>query len=229
MSQAGYHAARRTTREGAVRRIVTISARYGAGGSVVGPAVAEALGMPFFDRVVAPGADDRQPVEVRVGASEAAREEERTGGLWARVLESFAHMPAEPSTGIVPVITNDQALRTNAEQHLRQVVEGSDCVVLGWASAVVIEDGFHVRLEGPRRARIRQAMAIEPRLTEEEAARQLDETDRIRSLYWRRLYGKDFSDLSRYHLVLDSTAIHLGVVEDLIVTAARAFWAGRAG
>lgn len=212
-----------------MRRIITISARYGAGGSIIGPAVADALGMPFFDRVVAPE-DARQPVEVSVGAhQEAARDEERTGGLWARVLESFAHMPAEPSTGMVPVVTNDQALRTSAEDRLRRLVEHTDCVVLGWASAVVIEDGFHVRLEGSRAARVRQAMAIDPRLSEDEARRQLDQTDRIRSLYWRRLYGKDFSDLSRYHLVLDSTAIDLGVAEDLIVSAARAFWARRAG
>jgi cytidylate kinase len=210
-----------------VRRIITISARYGAGGSIVGPAVADALGMPFFDRVVPPDGGVRQPVEALVGASEAAREEERTGSLWARVLESFAHMPAEPSTGLVPIVTNDQALRSTAEQRLRELVEGTDCVVLGWASAVVIEDGFHVRLDGPRSARIRQAMAIEPRLSEEEARRQLDETDRIRSLYWRRLYGKDFSDLSRYHLVVDSTAIGLAAAEELVTTAARAFWAAR--
>lgn len=211
-----------------MRRIITISARYGAGGSVLGPAVADALGMPFFDRVV--GHDDaRQPVEVRVGSQEAALEGERTGGLWARVLESFAHMPAEPSTGMVPVLTNDQALRSSAEERLRRLVDTGDCVVLGWASSVVIDDGFHVRLEGPREARVRQAVTIDPRLSEDEARRQLDETDRIRSLYWRRLYGKDFSDLSRYHLVLDTTAIDLGVAEDLVVAAARAFWARRTG
>src|SRR5690349_21256314 len=32
--------------------VVTISATYGAGGSVVGPAVAERLGVPFVDRAI---------------------------------------------------------------------------------------------------------------------------------------------------------------------------------
>ena len=32
--------------------VVTISATYGAAGSVVGPAVAERLGVPFLDRAI---------------------------------------------------------------------------------------------------------------------------------------------------------------------------------
>jgi shikimate kinase len=33
-------------------RIVTLSAPFGAGGSVIGPAVAERLGIPFVDRAI---------------------------------------------------------------------------------------------------------------------------------------------------------------------------------
>src|SRR5262245_42205026 len=33
-------------------RVVTVSATYGAGGSVIAPRLAERLGMPFFDRLI---------------------------------------------------------------------------------------------------------------------------------------------------------------------------------
>ncbi|HEY0540394.1 MAG TPA: cytidylate kinase family protein, partial [Actinoallomurus sp.] len=32
--------------------VVTVSATFGAGGSVIGPAVAERLGKPFVDRAI---------------------------------------------------------------------------------------------------------------------------------------------------------------------------------
>jgi shikimate kinase len=35
--------------------VVTLSAGYGAGGSVIGPAVAERLGVPFLDRALPAG------------------------------------------------------------------------------------------------------------------------------------------------------------------------------
>ena len=196
-----------------MRRIITISARYGAGGSIVGPGVADALGFPFFDRAIPQTA----------APSDGVPADERTGGLWVRVLEAFAQMPADPSSGMLPV-GGDASLRSSAEEQLRRFLAGDRGVVLGWASAVVVTDGFHVRLDGPPDARLHQAMAIDGDLTEAEARRQLRDTDRIRSLYWRRLYGREFTDMDPYHLVIDSTAVDLATVTELILAGARAFW-----
>jgi cytidylate kinase len=71
-------------------------------------------------------------------------------------------------------------------------------------------------------------MAIGGRLSEADARRQLEQTDRIRSLYWRRLYKRDIADSDYYHLIIDSTVLDLGVVRDLIITGARAFWEAKA-
>ena len=46
--------------------------------------------------------------------------------------------------------------------------------------------------------------------------------DKARTAYVRRLYRCDPADASLYHLVLDSTAIPLDTVIELIVAAARA-------
>ena len=199
-----------------MRRIITISARYGAGGSIVAPRVAEALGFPFFDRAV-PDTASMDTATAEVAGSG------RSGGFWVRVLEAFAQMPADPSTGMLPV-ASDAALRTTAEEHLHGFLAGGDGVILGWASAVVITDGYHVRLDGPTDARLRQAMALDSSLREDKARRQMRETDTIRSLYWRRLYGREFSDMRPYHLVIDSTAVDLDSVRDLITAGAAAFW-----
>ena len=46
--------------------------------------------------------------------------------------------------------------------------------------------------------------------------------DKARTAYVRRLYRCDPADASLYHLVIDSTAVPIDTVIELIVTAARA-------
>jgi cytidylate kinase len=203
-----------------VNRIVTISAAYGAGGSVVAPAVADALGFPILDRAVMARA-----ASTARAATEAAQDEERTGGFWGRALAVLAQMPNDVGpTEPVATLGGDEALRREAEARLREFVAGGEGVILGWAGALVIPDAYRVRLHGPKAARVRQAMRIEGRIGEEEARKRLDETDRVRALYWRRLYRVDWADPTRYHLVIDSTAIALEAVTELVLRGARAFW-----
>ena len=74
---------------GCVHQVITISASYGAGGSVIGPAVAKRLGVPFLDRAVPsqdPATEDEPP-------SEQATEQERDEGLLERMMSAFASVP----------------------------------------------------------------------------------------------------------------------------------------
>ena len=199
-------------------RLVTFSAAYGAGGSVVAPAVAAALGFPFLDRAV-PAARSAQ---VRPDA-ESATEEERTEGFLTRLLSSFAAGP-DGTAGVGAVVpgSRDEEVRRQAQARV-EAFAASDGVVLGWGSTVVAKHAFHVRLEGPEEARVRQAMWIGG-IDEGTARRRRADTDSVRETYLRRLYGRDWRDFSLYHLILDSTAMPLEVCTDVVVAAARGFW-----
>jgi cytidylate kinase len=50
----------------------------------------------------------------------------------------------------------------------------------------------------------------------------MEAADRARTAYVRRLYRADPTDAVHYHLVIDSTAIPLDVVVEVIVQAVRA-------
>jgi cytidylate kinase len=88
----------------------------------------------------------------------------------------------------------------------------------------MVQSAFHVRLGGPEEARVRQAMRLGA-IDEETARKRRADTDSVRETYLKRLHGRDWRDLRLYHLVLDSTAVSLEVCANVIVTAARAFWA----
>jgi cytidylate kinase len=95
-------------------------------------------------------------------------------------------------------------------------------VILGRAAAVVLgrDRGFHVRLDGPPARRIIQGATVEG-VSQEQASARMQTADKARAAYVRRLYRVDPADASLYHLVIDSTAIPLDTVIELILTAAR--------
>jgi cytidylate kinase len=200
---------------------VTIAATYGAGGSVVGPAVAERLGLPLVDRAI--------PVavahELAASLGDAlAEDEHRQPGLVARVLLRamdlsglLVNVPVPPAE----LGADDRVGLT--EEALRRTANRGGAVILGRAGVFVLRGRpgvLHVRLDGPAAARHRQAMAHEG-LDADTCAGLQRETDRARRAYIERFYpGERWDDPRHYHLVIDSTAIALDACTELIVRAA---------
>jgi hypothetical protein len=201
--------------------VVTVSAAYGAAGAEIAPAVAQRLGLPFHDRAIAAQVAGRLGVPV----SEAeANDETVVSGLW-RLVASLGTMP-DPVGGVLPTssLPDARAYRQQTERVLREIADGAGGVVLGRAGAMVLRDrpdALHVRLDGPRDRRLAAAVARSGR-SAEEVAREMAATDRTREAYVRHFYRCDPAAAEHYHLVVDSTAIPVGAVVDLVVAAAQA-------
>ena len=120
----------------------------------------------------------------------------------------------------------EEQVRNEVESSIRALADSTGGVVLGRGGMAVLADRpgtFHVRLQGPKRRRIRQAMQREG-IDEAKAARRLRETDRARALYLRRFYDCDADDPTHYHLIIDSTVVPVATCADLIAWAATASW-----
>jgi cytidylate kinase len=205
--------------------VVTVSATFGAGGSVIGPAVAERLGTPFVDRAIP------YTVAAEIGCTleEALEHDDRTEHGLGRLLSSAARLPNItlggmdsylPVRNVVPA--EEFLLRT--EKVIREIAETGGGVILGRASQLVLAGhpaALHVRLDGPRRRRlanVRESMD----LSVPEAERLLDDNDRARNAYVRHFYRADPADPALYDLVIDSTRLAAAACADIIVTAALA-------
>lgn len=210
-------------------RLVTISAQFGAGGSNVAPAVAQALGLPFVDRAI--------PVQVArelgVSVEESLAHDDRAAGWISRWLAGAARAavvtmstaPAAPvSDAAAAALLSDEAFVAHTEKVIRELAATTGGVVLGRAAAVVLahEPGtLHVRLHGPPDRRCRQATALRG-VDRATARREMADTDRARAAYVKRFYRRDADDPTLYHLMCDSTAVPLSAVVELITSAARA-------
>jgi cytidylate kinase len=202
--------------------VVTLAALYGAGGSVVGPRVAERLGVEFLDRKVP------EDVARQTGLSEqdVGAVDQRPRSRLERVTEALAR-----AANLTGDATGSDERPDLQERQLRGYIEAalarlsaSGGVVVGRGGMVVLADVpgvLHVYLGGPRDARIRQRMALEG-IDRETAERRQQAEDRARIRYVRDAYGIDGQDPGLYHLMIDSTALDLDTCVDLIVAASRA-------
>jgi len=201
--------------------VVTLSASYGAGGSQVGPRLADRLGVPFIDRVIPTAVAAR----LAVSLDDALAHDDAVRGVLERVLMRFAPAAQAFSGAAAPpdIVDERSFLRATEDVIRERCAEGSG-VILGRAAAVVLRDrpgALHVRLDGPPERRLAQAMELEG-IDHESAERQRRETDRAREAYVQQFYGVDARDAALYHLVVDSTALALDACVELIALAAAA-------
>jgi cytidylate kinase len=203
--------------------VVTVSATYGAGGSIIAPRLALRLGVPFVDRLIS-----TDIAHGLVTAEEGVTEDEKAHAPTNRFFLYMARLPTVLATPVPEMedIDAEQQIRRQAETAIQQLCNTTGGVLLGRAGAIVLAAqprAFHVRLTGPVDRRVKRARLIEG--SKEETARdRLVETDRARSLYVKRLYGKDPAEQSLYHLALDSTVLPTDAVVELVAAAATSYW-----
>jgi cytidylate kinase len=199
--------------------LVTISAAYGAGGSLIGPRLAERLGVPFLDRAIPVSVADHLEVP-----REGLTQRQVPRDVFRRWLPRFApaaHLFAGTATRDDPTKMTEDEFRLETERVLLEYSEAG-AVILGRAAAVVLRDeagALHVRLDGPPDRRIGRAMVVLG-VDRPTAERELKIADRARETYVERWYGVDPHDPRCYDLVIDSTRINADNCVELIALAA---------
>ena len=205
---------------------VTISSAYGAGGSVVAPAVAETLRFELIDRAI--NSQVARALEVTVEEAQAGTVRRDFVERFFGVLAPMAAMAVAPDRPVsvhdVHPLHEPVLFRAETERLIGEAVSRG-AVVLGRAGAAALQeapDVLRVRLFGPAEARVRQGAQVEG-VDEDEARERLTRVDRARAQYVQRLYGRDIDDPQLYHLQLDSTALALDDCAQVIADAYRRF------
>jgi len=201
---------------------VTIAATYGAGGSVIAPAVAERLGLPLVERAIPVPVAERIHEPLQAALADDTEHSTMIGRVLDSVLQTsglFVGVTQGPEAlGVVPDIAQTEAI-------LRRLAEDGGAVILGRAAVFVLKghpNVLHVRLDGDVEARRRSAMARQG-LDYAAASRTQQQTDRARRAYVHHFYPRagSWEDPRHYHLVLDSTVISIDACTEIIVRAAR--------
>jgi cytidylate kinase len=193
--------------------VVTLFESYGSGAGVIGPRVAEALGVIYHEQAFSSEQLERNA---------ELRENE---GLLARVFSAMG----TSSFGGLDVGDVSGGQRDNYDlvmQNTATVQQWARTggVIVGRNGAYILADlptALHVKLDGPLERRIARA-AEDAGISPDRAARRQKNEDKVRADMSIELYGWDPRDPTRYDLVVNTGLLHLDTCVDVIVAACRA-------
>ncbi|MDO5534042.1 MAG: cytidylate kinase-like family protein [Propionibacteriaceae bacterium] len=192
------------------RPVVTIFEMYGSGAAEVGPAVADALGVPWLPQVYS--SEDLEAAEGR-GPGEDS--------LLSRILATLGRTAATSDVGVYSGQL-DQLDAEDAVRELRaQMAEGG--VVLGRNATMILADepqALHVKLDGPLEQRIARGAAASGIDLDKARARQArDDTARVGIS--QRLFTWDPRSNDQFDLVINTGRVPLDRAVQLILQAQR--------
>jgi cytidylate kinase len=204
---------------------VTIAATYGCGGSVIAPAVAKKLALPFVDRAIPPALAAKIHQPLVAALADDAEERSAAGRLLNSALGYTALFAGVPR-GLEELGVSPDVAKT--EEAIRHTADAGGAVILGRGGVFVLKsrpDVLQVRLDGPVEAR-RQAAMQRDGLDYKTAARMQQATDYARRAYITHFYPREgaWEDPRHYHMILDSTAISLDACVEIITRAAKDFF-----
>jgi cytidylate kinase len=198
--------------------VVTLAALYGTGGVVIGPEVAQRLGVAFLDRAIPAS------VAAQTGAPEevVAAADERPLSRGQRLLAALARAPSlTAGPAQERWLLEESEIQAEIRRFMADAAR-SGGVVLGRGGAIVLREvphALHVYLGGPLQGRIAQVMDAES-VDRATAERRVEANDWARREFVRRAYGANGDDPALFHLMIDATAFSVDACVQLIVAAA---------
>jgi cytidylate kinase len=211
-------------------KTITFSVQVGSGGFEVARAVAERRRFRYFDwEVTARAANEAGATPAALAAAE------RVPSFVERVLERFAHAgaylgdapgvlgePTAASIGLAVQTMSSDQYRRFIERVVREIAEQGDAVIVGHAGQVVLRDNptvLRVFVCGST-ARRADRLAVEQSTTPEAALPTVEESDRDRIAFFKRVYHVDWLDAHLYDLTLNTDRLSLTAAADLTMSAA---------
>ena len=192
-------------------QIITVSRMFGSGGRTIGKALAEALGIPYYDKEV-----------IEMVAEESGLHPDF-------VAERGEYAPSKHPFGYAFVgrdphgISNDDLLWNAQCRVIRDLASKGPCVIVGRCADYLLrdrEDVLHVFISADDE--YRKAYILEHYgETKQKPERRLAEKDKKRRLNYAFYTEREWGDPANYHLMLNSGKLGTEKAVDIILTAYR--------
>lgn len=186
--------------------IITIGRQYGSGGRVVGKALAEELGIHFYDEEILTITSEQSAV----GEVFFRLADEKAGNnLLYKIVSGLKPQMGKPSTG-GDIVSPDNLFRFQSDV-IRQLAEQESCIIAGrCADYILSQEGMDVPglikvfVYADTPTLIRQAIEVD-HVEEKEAVRRVKKLNKERKEYYRYYTGKNWEDWNNYDLLINTS------------------------
>lgn len=195
-------------------RILTLERQYASGGRAVGKAVANALGVPCYNREILEYAAERSG---QTPEHLERLEETANTGLISSLQAAYARLARGERAALPP----EGALLLAEAEVIRELADEGPCVLIGRSAGCILRDRTDVLrafLYADEEARIRRAVD-EYGHDENEAPTVLRYFDRRRANFYNANYSLKWEDKAGYHLCLDTGRLGVAACAKVLLRA----------
>lgn len=195
-------------------RILTLERQYASGGRAVGKAVADALGVPCYNREILEYAAERSG---QTPEHLERLEETANTGLISSLQAAYARLSRGERAALPP----EGALLLAEAEVIRDLAGEGPCVLIGRSAGCILRDRTDVLrafLYADEEARIRRAVD-EYGHDENEAPTVLRYFDRRRANFYNANYSLKWEDKAGYHLCLDTGRLGVAACAKVLLRA----------
>ena len=188
------------------RFIIAISRQYVAGGRAVGKALAEELGVHFYDEEILKITSETSAI----GEQYFRLADEKAGNnLLYKIFDSIRPEIKEPKVGD-RMTSPDNLFRFQAKI-IKEIAERESCIIAGRAANYVlkhagIKDVISIYVYADMKKKIERIMELET-TDAETAEKHVRKTDKDRAEFYRYYTGLDWYDMQNYDLCINSSDI----------------------
>lgn len=196
--------------------IINIGRQLASGGKTIGSILAKRLGMAYYDKDL-----------LRIAAQQS--------GLTSETFERVDEQPNKTIlssfmgfTGIGGLtalglnyntgLTNQELFQIQSEV-IRKLAEQQPSVFVGRCADYILRsrtDCVNLFFCADLQARIDRIRRNNPDMQERQAAKIIEETDRIRSQYYNFYSGKQWGDATSYHLCINTSLLGIEKTADVV-------------
>jgi len=192
--------------------VITVNREMGSKGRTIAEKLAEKLNVKFYDKAVVKGLTK----EFGVSVDELERVKAQKNNFWSDLYKSYIFDRVQSRLDIHAAsshLENKSKLLTSAKLHqaeeriMKDLVEEDSCVIAGRSGFHFFRDepnSMHVLIQCSKEKRIKNLMA-ERDISEEDALKLVDEVDKGRDAFTKKLSGSSRYDSRNYDLVLNVT------------------------
>ena len=197
------------------KKIITISREFGSGGRTIGHQVAEALGIPFYDKELV------EQVALESGFAPKFIEEhgEHSPG---KSIFSYA-FAAQGVPGVMNGLSAADFLWNIQCSVILQLAEKGPCVIVGRNADYVLKDRadcLHAFIHASIESRAERIVRLYGESEKSPEAR-LNEKDKRRKVNYQHYTGRTWGQAQNYDICLDSSVLGIDTCTEILVKLMR--------
>lgn len=184
--------------------IITIGRQFGSGGREIGKALAESLGIPFYDKELISLAAKESGMDAEVFKN--VDERATNSLLYSLSMGLYSFGNNFSATGDLPV--NDR-LYILQHQIIKKLADEGPCVIVGRCADYVLKDRddcINIFIHADMDYRKQRAIDIHG-VAKNRAEQIVNKTDKIRANYYSFYSGQKWGYAQNYDLCLDSSKL----------------------